>query len=153
MPVFYVNYDEVIFPTTDPIDYEGMRGIAEDTIYRHFTDEQNPNGAWPSLAESTLRQKTTSKMLYESGEYIKSWKGEVRQSGVFLKSSSRLSVYHEEGTIHMPARSVAWFDDGMLEGLSNYVGESVVRAIQVGRPGSTPFISRLLTQVKGIINT
>ncbi len=83
----------------------------QEIIHRHFWQDEGPEGVWPDLKPTTWRYKHSNKMLFESGEYLKSWQVELQGDDFIIGSESKIAQYHEFGTTHIPVRSFVWLNE------------------------------------------
>jgi hypothetical protein len=74
-----------------------------DFIDRQFATAGG--GKWRPLAPSTIRKKGHSRILFERGKLIKSWRMRTSSGySVSVYSEDPKAIFHEEGTSRMPAR-------------------------------------------------
>lgn len=97
--------------------HEGLKVVAskvEKTAKKEIGTYQGAVGsfpAWAQLAESTEREKVrlgynTNEPLLRTGDLRDSIEHEVKGLEAVIGSKSQIMVYHEFGTVKMPARPV-----------------------------------------------
>lgn len=98
--------------------------ILLNNVKRHWQNDENPNGKWPTLAASTWASKTSGKMLYETGNLIDSLEI-ISKDGdkVEVGFTADYSKYHEEGTRNLPQRSSIWISESELDVIENLIFE------------------------------
>lgn len=142
-------FDEVIYAMTHPplADREYIEQAVLERFGENFGREASGEGVWPPLALSTLADRERhgygpGPILVRSGRYRRSWQGGAaslssyaqRMDGFSLRvgSASELAPWHELGTRHMPARSVAMLDDHQLDVLAMTVERVLERLVNAG---------------------
>jgi len=81
--------------------------MGEAAAKRSFTQSATPGGAaWPSLAASTWRSKTSGRMMWETGSLAGSFAASPPSGNAVEVSSAGVpyAIYHHTGTRKMPAR-------------------------------------------------
>lgn len=118
-----------------------------ERFQENFSRSASGNGAWPSLAQSTVldRQRQgyagNRPILVRGGRLRDSYvngggsdhHGAVYQSGGFTifeeGSQSSIALFHERGTSRMPQRSVTILDDGQEQRIADVV-DFAIRQIE-----------------------
>lgn len=73
----------------------------------NFVKEQDPDGnPWAKLKASTLRRKSTSAILRETGALAGSVVGEVQGNKAIISVGISYGIFHQTGTRNAPQRKI-----------------------------------------------
>lgn len=124
-----------IDPSPSHVDFpvDGIIELLEDAMTKNFQEERGPKGPWKDVKPATWAQKSTNKMLFESGKMVDSIDTEVDEGedyvNINVTSDSNYLPYHHYGTMNIPMRRMLWLDDKALQNILHLIEDRVEREL------------------------
>lgn len=106
-----------------------------------FGGQHDSNGSpWAVLAPSTVARKGQDRILFETGALMESLVtiggsnniAEAFPRGLVFGTSDEKAMFHQEGTLRMPARPPVGLSEETLDRLVNRVADAAVENLRTG---------------------
>lgn len=115
-----VKLDRMVKKLGDLSEFNSDAALLMEAGYKeYFARGAGPDGAWAPLAPSTIAQKGSSKILWDTGQMLNSASTDFNATSATLRQSASYAIYSQTGTSRQPARKHVGFSPELQERIKN----------------------------------